>query len=64
MLPHELQDRLGFKEVSDINTDAYTDNNDTAVNEVVDPDPLVVVPDGVNLIDDDDGSDRDVVMEP
>eukprot|EP00957_Ditylum_brightwellii_P180191 13725727-Ditylum_brightwellii.AAC.1 len=33
MLPYELQDRLGFKEVGDTNTDADTDNNDTAVNE-------------------------------
>eukprot|EP00957_Ditylum_brightwellii_P147119 11202109-Ditylum_brightwellii.AAC.1 len=66
MLPNELQDRLGFKEVSNTNTAADTDNNNPAVNEVVDPDPLVVILDGVNLIDDadDDGSDRDVVMEP
>eukprot|EP00957_Ditylum_brightwellii_P211596 15366352-Ditylum_brightwellii.AAC.1 len=64
MLPCELQDRLGFKGIGNTDTDADTDINDTAVNEVVDPDSLVVVPDGVNLIDDDNGSDRDVVMEP
>eukprot|EP00957_Ditylum_brightwellii_P171647 13067885-Ditylum_brightwellii.AAC.1 len=64
MFPYELQGRLGFKKVSDTNTDADTDNNDTVVNEVVDPDPPVVIPDGVNLIDDDDSSDRDVVIEP
>eukprot|EP00957_Ditylum_brightwellii_P017080 1288395-Ditylum_brightwellii.AAC.1 len=64
MVPYELQDRHGFKEVSNANADADTDNNDPAVNEAVNPEPLVVVLDGVNLIDDDDGSDRDVVMEP
>eukprot|EP00957_Ditylum_brightwellii_P194418 14806564-Ditylum_brightwellii.AAC.1 len=64
MLPYELKDRLGFKEVSNTDIDADTDNNDTAVNEVVGQDPRVVVLDDVNLIDDDDGSDKDIVMQP
>eukprot|EP00957_Ditylum_brightwellii_P132477 10102519-Ditylum_brightwellii.AAC.1 len=64
MLPYELQDRHGFKEVINNNTDADTDNNDPSMNEAVDPDPLVMVMDGVNLIDDNDVSNRDVVMEP
>eukprot|EP00957_Ditylum_brightwellii_P157164 11961832-Ditylum_brightwellii.AAC.1 len=34
------------------------------MNEAVDPDPPVMVPDSVNLIDDDDVSNRDIVMEP
>eukprot|EP00957_Ditylum_brightwellii_P084496 6425396-Ditylum_brightwellii.AAC.1 len=64
MLPYELQDRHGFKEVRNSNTDADTDKNDLPMNEAVDPDPLVMVLNGVNLIDDDDASDRDILMEP
>eukprot|EP00957_Ditylum_brightwellii_P120681 9205115-Ditylum_brightwellii.AAC.1 len=64
MLPYELQDRHRFKEVRNDDTDEDTDSNYPAMNEAADPDPLIMVPDGVNLIDDDDVSNRGVVMKP
>eukprot|EP00957_Ditylum_brightwellii_P099595 7586396-Ditylum_brightwellii.AAC.1 len=63
MLPYELQDRHGFKEGGNNDTDEDTDSNDPVMNEAVDPDPQIMVPDSVKLIDDDDVSNRGVVME-
>eukprot|EP00957_Ditylum_brightwellii_P194293 14797765-Ditylum_brightwellii.AAC.1 len=64
MLPYELQDRHILEEDRNNNTDEDTDNNDPIINEAVDPDPPVMVLDGVNLIDDDDVSNRNVVIKP
>eukprot|EP00957_Ditylum_brightwellii_P043559 3302638-Ditylum_brightwellii.AAC.1 len=71
MLPCELQGRLGFQEDisdDDVRTDANDDVDDDMAEEaeIREPAPPIVVPKGVNVIDDSDNNstDNDGLLEP
>eukprot|EP00957_Ditylum_brightwellii_P133882 10209220-Ditylum_brightwellii.AAC.1 len=64
MLLYELQGRLGFQEDTfddDVQTGANDDNDGNMVEdaEIQEPAPLMVVPGGVNIIDDSDNNSTD-----